>query len=97
MLYAKNSWKNIMIEGGFDQPETQKGCPIANTSTTQEVYQILTDFEIISIEKCHIFPYVIEKYKKHEYEIQPWFKSMPLEMFKALENGWDSIYAFPPN
>ena len=90
MLYAKNSWKNIMIEGGFDQPEAQKGCPIANTYTTQEVCQILSDFEIISIEKCHIFPYVIEKYKKYEYEIQPWFKSMPLEMFKALEKrlGW---------
>ena len=26
MLYAKNSWKDIMIEAGFDQPEAQRAC-----------------------------------------------------------------------
>ena len=31
MLYAKNSWKDAMIDGGFDQPEAQSGCPIATT------------------------------------------------------------------
>ena len=33
MLYARNSWKNIMIEAGFDQPEAQSGCPVAFTYT----------------------------------------------------------------
>ena len=33
MLYAKDSWKNYMIESGLDQPEAQYGCPIANTYT----------------------------------------------------------------
>ena len=31
MVYAKNSWKNAMINSGLDQPEAQYGCPIANT------------------------------------------------------------------
>jgi SAM-dependent methyltransferase len=26
MLYAKNSWKAVMIEAGFDQPEAEVGC-----------------------------------------------------------------------
>jgi 2-polyprenyl-3-methyl-5-hydroxy-6-metoxy-1,4-benzoquinol methylase len=33
MLYARHSWKDAMIEAGFDQPEAQSGCPIATTYT----------------------------------------------------------------
>ncbi|MBI5055290.1 MAG: methyltransferase domain-containing protein [Nitrospirae bacterium] len=90
MLYAKNSWKAFMIEAGFDQPEAQTGCPIAYTYTKEEVSELLKGFEIISIEQDHIFPYVIEKYLKYEYELQPWFAAMPQDMFSALEKklGW---------
>ena len=48
MLYANNSWKNIMINAGFDQPEAQYGCPIANTYTVEEVKQLLLYFSIKS-------------------------------------------------
>jgi SAM-dependent methyltransferase len=90
MLYAKNSWKNIMIEAGFDQPEAQSGCPIAFTYTHDEVRELLAEFDVTDIQQAHIFPYVIEKYVKYEYELQPWFKAMPKEMFAALEQhlGW---------
>jgi len=90
MLYAKNSWKNIMIESQFDQPEAQSGCPIAFTYTSEEVRDLLKGFNICSIKQDHIFPFVIEKYVKYEYEILPWFASMPKEMFTALEGklGW---------
>ncbi len=93
MLYAKNSWKDIMIEAGFDQPEAQSGCPIANTYTHEDVRLLLEGFRILSIEQDHIFPYVIQKYVKHEYEIEPWFKAMPGEMFRALEKrlGWHTL------
>ncbi|UOD35539.1 class I SAM-dependent methyltransferase [Deferribacteraceae bacterium V6Fe1] len=93
MLYAKNSWKNIMIEAGFDQYEAQKGCPIANTYTHEEIKEILKDFEILSLTQDHIFPYAVEKYIDYKYELQPWFKSMPKEMFKALEKklGWHTL------
>ncbi len=38
-------------------------------------------YQVLSIEQDHIFPFVIEKYIKYEYEIVPWFAAMPREMF----------------
>jgi SAM-dependent methyltransferase len=100
MLYAKNSWKDLMIEAGMDQPEAQAGCPIAFRYTHDEVRDLLGGhgFEVTKIEQTHIFPYVIEKYVNYEYEIQPWFKAMPQAMFETLEHnlGWHlCIYAKP--
>jgi ubiquinone/menaquinone biosynthesis C-methylase UbiE len=73
MLYAKNSWKNLMIEAGFDQPEAQSGCPIAYTYTADDVRYLLEGFAVLEIKQDHIFPFVIEKYIKYEYEIARWF------------------------
>jgi hypothetical protein len=90
MLYAKDSWKNYMIEAGYDQPEAQYGCPIANTYSKQEVEKLMNGFEIISIDQNHIFPYQIEPYKRGEFIKQPWFESMPDEIFNVLKKnlGW---------
>ena len=90
MLYAKDSWKNYMIESGLDQPEAQYGCPIAKTYTKKDVIELLEGYEVLSIEQDHIFPYQIEPYKKGEYIKQPWFESMPDQMFRTLEKnlGW---------
>ena len=90
MMYAKDSWKSVMIEAGFDRPEAQSGCPLAFAFGEEDLQSLLSDFEILDMHKDHIFPYVIEKYLKYEYEFQPWFKSMPKEMFAALERrmGW---------
>ena len=90
MLYAKDSWKNYMIDGGLDQPEAQYGCPIANTYTKQEVVELLDGYEVISIEQDHIFQYQVEPYKEGKYVKQPWFESMSDEMFRILEKnlGW---------
>jgi SAM-dependent methyltransferase len=99
MLYAKNSWKNIMIEAGLDQPEAQRGCPIATTYTEEMVRDLLHGlFEITSVQQAHIFPYVVEKYVNYEYELQPWFKTMPPEMFAALERrlGWHMLIVARP-
>jgi SAM-dependent methyltransferase len=93
MLYAKNSWKNIMIEAGFDQPEAQSGCPVAFTFTPDEVRDLLGGFHILEIKQDHIFPFLIEKYLSYEYEIVPWFSAMPKAMFAALEKslGWHML------
>jgi len=90
MLYAKDSWKNYMIESGLDQPEAQYGCPIANTYTNQDVIELLDGYEVLSIEQDHIFPYQVESYKRGEYIKQPWFESMSPQMFRTLEKnlGW---------
>jgi len=90
MMYAKHSWKNIMIEAGLDQPEAQAGCPAAFTYTPEELRALLKDFEILELRQEHIFPYVVEKYVRHEYDWVPWFKAMPKAMFRLLEKklGW---------
>lgn len=93
MMYAKHSWKNIMIEAGFDRPEAQAGCPIAYTFSHDELRELLDDFEVVDMHQDHIFPYVIERYVKYDYELLPWFKAMPPEMFRALEKalGWHTL------
>lgn len=93
MLYARNSWKNIMIEAGLDQPEAQSGCPIAFTYTHDEIRALLSGYDVLDIRQAHIFPYVVEKYVRHEYQRQPWFEAMPEKMYQALEGalGWHTL------
>ena len=57
--------------------------------------ELLEDFEVMSIRQEHIFPFVIEKYVKYEYEVVPWFAAMPREIFRALERnlGWHLLVA----
>jgi ubiquinone/menaquinone biosynthesis C-methylase UbiE len=92
MVYAENSWKSAMIAAGLDQPEAQYGCPIANTYTTLEITEILEklDFVVTRISQNHVFPYVVEEYKKYNYVREPWFQAMPQPIFQALEKqlGW---------
>jgi len=99
MLYAKNSWKDIMIGEGFDQPEAQFCFLIATTYTENMVQDLCRGlFKITSISQAHIFPFVVEKYLKYEYELQPWFEAMPREMFEALERrlGWHMLIVADP-
>lgn len=99
MLYAKESWKSIMIQAGLDQPEAQFGCPIAFTFSEDDVQELLNDyFEILQIRKAHIFQYNIEKYTNYIYEKESWFKSMSSEMIRALEEslGWHLLISAKP-
>lgn len=93
MLYAHRSWKRMMIDAGYDQPEAQPGCPIARTYTEQQARDLLEGFNIIEMKQDHIFPYNVEKYKQHEYEVLPCFKSMPPELFHTMEQdlGWHML------
>ena len=100
MVYARDSWKDAMIEAGLDQPEAQQGCPIAFTYTDAQARTLLEQagFAAETITQDHIFPYVIEKYIRYEYELQPWFAAMPREMFRALERrfGWHMLLRARP-
>tara|TARA_R110000822_G_scaffold229312_1_gene361587 strand:- start:626 stop:1378 length:753 start_codon:yes stop_codon:yes gene_type:complete len=90
MLYAKHSYKNIMILENLDRPENQKECPIAHTYTKKEIEKLFNKFTIVSCEKKHIFPYKILEYKKGILEKEDYFKVMPAPIFNALEKhlGW---------
>lgn len=94
MLYNKDSWKAMMIEAGFDQPEAQYGCPIAFSYSQDEIPNLITNqFEIKNITKAHIFPYKIEKYKNYIYEKEDWIEAMPPEIFRVMEKklGWHML------
>jgi SAM-dependent methyltransferase len=94
MLYAKNSWKTAMIEAGLDQPEAQTGCPIAYSLDKNDVLELISGlFSLNEYRQDHIFPYVIDKYVEFEYELQPWFKTMPREMYESLckNFGWHGL------
>lgn len=90
MLYAKNSWKNILIEANWDQPEAQSNCPQAVTYTKDQARQLFAAFTDVSVQQDFIFPWNIEHYVKYEYVKQPWFEAMPPELFKIMERalGW---------
>jgi SAM-dependent methyltransferase len=99
MVYAKNSWKAAMIDAGLDQPEAQSGCPIATVYSRESIEELLDGlFAIASAEQTHIFPYVVDKYLRYEYELQPWFAAMPKPMFAALQRqlGWHYLIVGKP-
>ncbi len=90
MLYAENSWKKMLIDKEQEQYEAQNACPLVYTYTHTQVYDLLRDFKNININQTHIFPYKIDQYKNNIYEKEDWFKAMPNNMFKILEEklGW---------
>lgn len=90
MLYAKNSWKNILINANWDQPEAQSGCPQAMTYTPTEARELFGAFDTVHVEQDFIFPWKIEDYVQYRYVKQPWFEAMPPELFKIMEKalGW---------
>jgi 2-polyprenyl-3-methyl-5-hydroxy-6-metoxy-1,4-benzoquinol methylase len=98
MLYSRFSWKSLMIKLGLDQPEAQSGCLIANVYSNKQIKHLLKDFEVVSINKDHIFKYQISSYLKYEYKIVPWFSWMPVRLFRALERacGWHSLIVAKP-
>ena len=91
MVYAKNSWKQAMINTGFDQYEAQADCPWAQSFTKEEVKEMLGDrFEILDLTQAHCFMYNVAEYKQGNYVLEPWFAAMSEEMRNAVkkELGW---------
>ena len=106
MLYSKWCWKVLWIiltygKGAFwkadelvrTYSEAQTGCPVTYYYSFKEVRRLLNDFQVIDIRKEHIFPYVIEKYIRYEYEKVWYFRWMPAWLFRWLERnfGWHTL------
>jgi hypothetical protein len=90
MVYAENSWKKMMIDGGLDQYEAQANCPVAFTYSKEEIQKMLKLFRNIDIYQDHIFPYKIPEYKQYKYVKEEWFEHIPEKIFKVMEKklGW---------
>jgi SAM-dependent methyltransferase len=91
MVYAKNSWKQAMINRGLDQYEAQAGCPYAKSYTRNDIHDLLGEkFHVERLRQDHCFMYNVEAYKQGRYELEPWFEAMPEAMRQAVKEylGW---------
>jgi 2-polyprenyl-3-methyl-5-hydroxy-6-metoxy-1,4-benzoquinol methylase len=90
MVYAKNSWKYAMIQEGLDQFEAQADCPYADVFTIEDIKNLLTKFNIESIEQDHCFMFNIPEYKKGNFVLESWFEHLPHLMKQAVNKhlGW---------
>ena len=91
MVYARDSWKQAMINKGLDQYEAQAGCPYAKSYTKDDIATLLgSQFHIERLRQDHCFMYNVEAYKQGRYELEPWFKAMPDAMREAVREylGW---------
>jgi ubiquinone/menaquinone biosynthesis C-methylase UbiE len=111
MLYSKWSWKTCWIivkygRGAFwrasrlirQHSEAQEGCPVTHYYSFRGARRLLRNFEILSMRKAHIFPYVIKKYIQHQYKRTWYFRWMPKALFRLLEKclGWHTLIVARP-
>jgi SAM-dependent methyltransferase len=111
MLYSKWSWKVLAIILGYGKgafwrrdelvrtySEAQTGCPVTFHYTFDEVRRLMGDYQVVSIEKEHIFPFVIDKYVKYQYEREWYFRALPTQVFRWLEKvlGWHTLVVARP-
>ena len=91
MVYAKNSWKQAMINRGLDQFEAQAGCPYAKSYSKDDILDLLgSKFHLERLRQDHCFMYNVDAYKQGRYELEPWFEAMPEAMREAVKEylGW---------
>lgn len=103
MFYSKYSWKGLsfFIKNGWKFrfnykktvkyfAEAQLNCPIAEIYSKDELKDLFNDFDIIKIEKKHIFPYKISLYTKGVLKKKLIFRLIPDRLFQYLCSilGW---------
>ncbi len=85
MLYAKNSYKNYMLDLTNYRYEAQKGCPVVYKVDKNDLYKLINNkFKIIELKQDFIFPYQIKPYKKNIYKKIKHFDCMPTKIFNKL-------------
>jgi len=85
MLYAKNSYKNFMLDITNYRYEAQKNCPIVYKSDISDVKKLIKNkFKILEISQDFIFPYQIKPYKNNIYKKIEHFDCMPPIIFNKL-------------
>jgi ubiquinone/menaquinone biosynthesis C-methylase UbiE len=88
MLYAKNSYKNFLVNKTPYRYEAQKGCPVVHTVSDTDINLLCKNkFKIISKKQDFIFPYKIKPYKNGKYEKIKHFKYMPDIIFNILKKN----------
>jgi SAM-dependent methyltransferase len=112
MVYSKWCWKTAWIVLRYgkgriwkaneliaEHSEAQTGCPVTFTYSAGELRNgLLRNLRVERVWKDHIFPYVIEKYVRHEYQRVWYFRWLPAPVFRALERlaGWHTLVVATP-
>ncbi len=85
MLYAKNSYKNFMLDLTNYRYEAQKNCPIVHKLDKYDLEKLIKNkFKILEISQNFIFPYQIKHYKNNIYKKIKHFDYMPSKIFDKL-------------
>ncbi len=88
MLYAENSYKNMLLSSTPYRFEAQKGCPIVYKMSIQKLNKLIKNkFKILEVKQDFIFPYKIKPYKKNIYIKIDHFRYMPKKIFQTLEKN----------
>ncbi len=88
MLYAENSYKNMLLSSTPYRFEAQKGCPIVYKMNIQKLNKLIRNkFKILDVKQDFIFPYKIKPYKKNKYIKIDHFQCMPKKIFQTLEKN----------
>jgi len=103
MVYSRVSYKLFWImqqEGIWDMSrideliarnsEAQTGCPVTYTYTDETVRELLRGFEVVDVNKAHIFTWDVDAYKRHEYKKAPEWERVSEQELQSLERelGW---------
>ena len=88
MLYAKNSYKKFLLNHTNYRYESQKGCPVVQTVSDDDVNGLIKNkFKIIEKYQDFIFPYKIIPYKNNKFIKIDHFKIMPKKIFNLLQKN----------
>jgi SAM-dependent methyltransferase len=94
-MHTQNLWDLSKMNDTIREfAEAQTGCPVAYTYTFDEIRELLSPwYEVIDISKDHIFKWDVQKYIKHEYEVDQAWKDVAESDFRALEKelGWHTL------
>ena len=88
MLYAKNSYKNFLLNHTKYRFEAQKDCPVVYTVDNNDLDKLFKGkFRIVNQYQDFIFPYQIKPYKKNLYKKIDHFNVMPKKTFEVLNRN----------
>tara|TARA_Y100000591_G_scaffold326251_1_gene348587 strand:+ start:1130 stop:1933 length:804 start_codon:yes stop_codon:yes gene_type:complete len=88
MLYAKNSYKNFLLDHTNYRFEAQKNCPVVHKIDDFDLQNLITGkFKIVNKYQDFIFPYKIKPYKKGKYIKIDHFAKMPTNIFNVLQKN----------
>ena len=88
MLYARNSYKNFLLDHTNYRFEAQKNCPVVYTVDNEDLKKLFKNkFKIKKQYQDFIFPYKIKPYKKGSYVKINHFSKMPNKIFNILQKN----------